>query len=338
MNLKRPIIQAPMAGVQGVELAVAVSNAGGLGSLPAAMLSAEALEQALSQLSADTKGPYNVNFFCHSLPADDKSLAPTWLQALQPYMDELGVELESIKAGATRRPFNHDTCAVVEAYRPAVVSFHFGLPEPSLLQRVKAAGCAVIASATTVDEAIWLQANGADAVIAQGLEAGGHRGHFLTTDTSQQLGTFALLPQVIDAIELPVIAAGAIVSHAGVRAVLALGASAAQIGTAFLLCDECTTSGVHRRALVSREAQHTVLTNLFSGGLARGIVNRVIRELGPVSAATPPFPQAATAITALRTAAEANDSGDFSPLWCGQNAAGCAAIPAALMLDRLFPV
>jgi nitronate monooxygenase len=215
------------------------------------------------------------------------------------------------------------------------VSFHFGLPARDLLERVKRWGSKVLASATTVDEARWLEEHGADAVIAQGVEAGGHRGIFLTDDLTTQLGTFALLPQVVAAVRVPVIAAGGIADAKGVKAAMALGAAAVQVGTAYLLCPEATTSAVHRAALKSDAARHTALTNLFTGRPARGILNRVMREKGPINPAVPQFPLATGAIAPLRAKAEARGSGDFSPLWSGQNASGCREIPAAQLTREL---
>ncbi len=324
-----PLIQAPMAGVQGHALAAAVSNAGGLGSIPAAMLSLEALHAELTQLTALTQQPYNVNFFCHTPPPPDAARDAVWQQALQPYYSELGLLLADIAPGASRAPFSENVANVVEAFKPAVLSFHFGLPSAALLQRVKSWGSKVIASATTVDEALWLQAHGADAIIAQGLEAGGHRGMFLTEDLSTQLGTMALLPQIVQAVDLPVIAAGGIADAFGIAGAIALGASAVQVGTAYLCCPESTTSGLHRAALQSPAACHTALTTLFTGRPARGIMNRLMRELGPLSPAAPTFPLATAALAPLRARAESQGSTDFSPLWSGQNASQCRNVPAA---------
>ncbi|MCR6667137.1 MAG: nitronate monooxygenase [Methyloversatilis sp.] len=334
-GLRLPLIQAPMAGVQDHRLAAAVSNAGGLGSLPAAMLGADALHDQLSALQALTDRPINVNFFCHVQPSPDAAREARWRAALAPYYAEFDVDPAQVSAGPGRMPFSADMADVLEAFRPAVVSFHFGLPAADLLARVKAWGACVLGSATTVAEARWLEAHGADAIIAQGLEAGGHRGHFLSDDLSEQLGTFALLPQVVRAVSRPVIAAGGIADARGVAAAMALGASAVQVGTAYLCCPEATTSAVHRAALGSEAARHTALTNVFSGRPARGIVNRAMRELGPISADAPPFPLATAAMAPLRARAEAAGSGDFSPLWCGQNAAGCQPVPAA-ELTRLL--
>lgn len=334
-GLRLPLIQAPMAGVQDHRLAAAVSNAGGLGSLPAAMLGADGLRDQLSALQALTDRPINVNFFCHVPPSPDAVREQRWRSALAPYYAEFGVDPAQVTTGPGRMPFSADMAEVLEAFRPAVVSFHFGLPAADLLARVKAWGACVLASATTVVEARWLEAHGADAIIAQGLEAGGHRGHFLSDDLSEQLGTFALLPQVVRAVSRPVIAAGGIADAQGVAAAMALGASAVQVGTAYLCCPEATTSAVHRAALGSEAARHTALTTVFSGRPARGIVNRAMRELGPLSAEAPAFPLATAAMAPLRARAEAAGSGDFSPLWCGQNAAGCQPVPAAELTRTL---
>jgi nitronate monooxygenase len=333
-----PIIQAPMAGVQDHRLAVAVSDAGGLGSLPAAMLSLDALRSELTLLSAKTDKPYNVNFFCHTPAEIDDAREQTWRTALKPYYDELGLDTNKIPTGPGRAPFTHEAADVLETFKPAVVSFHFGLPAADLLARVKSWqswGCKIISSATTVEEALWLEAQGVDAVIAQGLEAGGHRGHFLDHNLALQKGTFALLPHIVQAVKIPVIAAGGIADAAGVAAAFALGAAAVQVGTAYLLCDEATTSPMHRVALKSTDSQHTALTNLFTGRPARGIVNRIMRELGPQSDKAPAFPLATGAIAPLRAKAESLGSGDFSPLWSGQNASGCREIGAAQMTKAL---
>ncbi|MDI5892442.1 NAD(P)H-dependent flavin oxidoreductase [Halomonas rhizosphaerae] len=335
LGLDLPILQAPMAGAQGSELAIAVSRAGGLGALPCAMLSPEAMAEELETLRSATSGPVNVNFFCHTSPAPDPARQARWHAALAPWYAEFGLDIEAVPAGAGRRPFDHAACDVLEPFRPAVVSFHFGLPAPELLARVKAWGAMVLSTATTVEEARWLEAHGADAVIVQGLEAGGHRGLFLTEDLTTQVGTLALLPQVRQAVEVPVVAAGGIADARGVAAALALGAEAVQAGTAFLCCPESRASAIHRRALMSEAARHTALTNLYSGRPARGIVTRLMRELGPISEAAPAFPLATAAIAPLRAAAEAQGSGDFSPLWAGQNASRCREVPAAEVVREL---
>jgi nitronate monooxygenase len=334
LGIEHPVLQAPMAGVQGHALAAAVSNAGGLGAVPAALLSLDALAGELQALTAAIGGrPYNVNFFCHAAPPSDAAREQRWREALGPAYREAGIDPAQLPAGPGRAAFSHAAADVIEPFRPPVVSFHFGLPTPDLLARVKAWGAKVLASATTVDEARWLEAKGADAVIAQGLEAGGHRGHFLNDDLSVQLGSFALWPQVARAVRVPVIAAGGIADAAGVRAARALGVAGVQVGTAFMLCDEATTSPLHRSAL--KADGPTALTNLFTGRPARGIVNRLMRELGPLSPLAPAFPLATGALAPLRAWAEARGSSDFTPLWSGQNRQGCREIPAAELAREL---
>jgi nitronate monooxygenase len=325
-----------MAGSQGGALAVAVSNAGGLGSLPCALLSLEQMRAELTAMRAQTERPFNVNFFCHAVPQADAHREAAWRELLSPYFKEFGIAVADAPAGPARAPFSTAAADVLEPFRPAVVSFHFGLPAGDLLARVKSWGSLVLASATTLEEARWLEQHGADAIIAQGFEAGGHRGLFLTEDLSTQVGTFALLPQMVGAVTVPVIAAGGIADAKGVAAAMALGAAGVQLGTVFLLCPEATTSQVHRSALQSPRAGHTALTSLFSGRPARGIMNRLMRELGPISAMAPAFPLAAGALAGLRKRAEGLGSGDFSPLWCGQNVSGCREIPAAKLIKTLF--
>ena len=324
-----PIIQAPLAGAQDSAMTIAVSQAGGLGSLPCAMLTPEALRTELKAIRTATQRPFNLNFFCHTPPEPDVARETVWRETLMPYYREFNIDPSSIAAGAGRRPFDEETAALIETFRPPVVSFHFGLPSESLLARVRSWGAKVLSSATTLAEAQWLQARGVDAVIAQGLEAGGHRGHFLDDDLTRQMGTFALVPQLVQALRVPVIAAGGIADAQGVAAALALGASAVQVGTAYMLCPESTISAPHRAALVSEAAQHTALTRLFTGRPARSIVNRVMRELGPMNSTAPVFPLATSAIAPLRAKAETQGSGDFSPLWAGQNASACRAVGAA---------
>ena len=330
-----PVIQAPMAGAQSSALAIAVCNAGGLGSLPCAMLTPATMHAELTMIRTQTDKPYNVNFFCHTPPAPDAAREAAWRGVLAPYFKEFGIDPASIPAGPGRAPFSDEAADLLEEFKPAVVSFHFGLPSEALLARVRSWGAKVISSATTVDEALWLEARGVDAIIAQGAEAGGHRGIFLTYDLSSQLGTFALLPQIARAVKVPVIASGGIADAQGVAAAMALGAAGVQVGTSYLLCPEATTTAVHRAVLKSSAARHTALTNLFTGRPARGIVNRIIREIGPINAAVPAFPLATTAITALRSKAEARGSGDFSPLWAGQNVTSCREIPAAELTRQL---
>lgn len=335
LGTEYPLIQAPMAGVQGAALAVAACNAGALGSLPCAMLSPEAMDRELTALAAGTQRPFNVNFFCHAPPEADEAREAAWRAWLTTYYREAGLDINTVPAGPGRMPFNRAAADILERFRPKVVSFHFGLPDLDLLDRVKGWGSVVLSSATTVEEARWLEAFGVDAIIAQGVEAGGHRGMFLTDDLTTQTGTFALVPQIAAAVSVPVIAAGGIADAAGVAAAMALGASGVQVGTAFLCCPEATTSALHRAALQSEAAHHTALTHLFTGRPARGIVNRVMRELGPMNPVAPAFPLATAAMAPLRAHWEAKGSGDFSPLWSGQNASGCREVPATELIGEL---
>jgi nitronate monooxygenase len=330
-----PIIQAPMAGVQGSALAIAVSNAGGLGSLPCATLSLDQIRKELAAITAATSKPYNVNFFVHRQPQPDEAREAAWRKVLVPYYAELGIDQKAIQGGPGRLPFSDDAGDVLDEFKPPVVSFHFGLPSEAQVARVKRWGAKILSSATTVDEARWLEARGVDAVIAQGLEAGGHRGIFLSEDLDTQVGTFALVHQIAKAVRVPVIAAGGIADADGVKAALQLGAAGVQVGTAYLLCPEATTTAIHRAALKSDAAALTALTNVFTGRPARGIVNRLMREIGPISSAAPAFPLAASAVLPLRMSAEAHGNGDFSSLWAGQNVSGCREIAAA-ELTRLL--
>ena len=335
LGMEFPIIQAPMAGSQASGLAIAVSNAGGLGSLPCALLSLDAMQTELMAIRAGTDKPFNVNFFCHTPPEPNAQREAGWRALLQPYFEELGIVPGDAPA-PSRTPFSAAAADVLEPFKPAVVSFHFGLPAADLLKRVKGWGSKVLASATTVAEALWLSRFGVDAIIAQGVEAGGHRGIFLSEDMTTQVGTFALLPQIARAVGVPVIAAGGIADAKGVAAAMALGASGVQLGTAYLLCPEATTHPVHRAALQSDGAVHTALTNLFSGGPARGIMNRLMADLGPLNPAAPAFPLAGGALAALRKKAESLGRGDFSPLWAGQNVSGCRPMPAAALTRALM--
>jgi nitronate monooxygenase len=328
LGVELPIVQAPMAGTVGSAMVIAVSEAGGLGSLPCALLDHATIRSELEAIRAATKKPINVNFFCHQPREVDDS---AWRNALAMYYDELGVT-EPMPL-ANRTPFDAEACALVEEFRPEVVSFHFGLPEHALLTRVRATGAKIVSSATTVDEARYLADHGCDAIIAQGFEAGGHRGMFLSDDPATQIGTIALVPRVVDAVPLPVIAAGGIADERGVRAAFALGASAVQVGTAYLFCPEAKISPLYRTAL-AREAD-TVITNVFTGRPARAIVNRLTREKGPISPLAPAFPLAAKAVMPIRARAEAAGSTDFTSLWSGQAASLARPETASDLTRRL---
>jgi nitronate monooxygenase len=334
-GIELPIIQAPMAGAMGAELVIAVSEAGGLGSLPCAMLTPAQARAELGIIRQRTCRPINANFFCHAPPQPDAQRELAWKARLFPYYAEFGIDPDTAPAAAVRTPFNDALCQVVEEVRPEVVSFHFGLPEHSLLERVRATGAKVMSSATTAAEAEWLEDHGCDAIIAQGSEAGGHRGMFLSSDIATQPGTLALVPQAVDRVKVPVIAAGGIGDARAIAAAFVLGASAVQIGTAFLFCPEAKISAMHRARLKSARDDETTLTNVFTGRPSRCLPNRLARELGPITDAAPGFPLAASAIAPLRAKAESMGSGEFSPLWAGQAAALGRERPAADLTREL---
>lgn len=335
-GIERPILLAPMAGSAGSELAIAVCEAGGLGSLPCAMLTPEKIRTEMGVIRQRTNRPVNLNFFCHVPPVPDAAREAGWRQRLRPYYSEFGIDPDAAPPGAGRNPFSEESCAIVEEFRPEVVSFHFGLPEPALVRRVKETGAKVIASATTVAEARFLEERGCDAIIAQGAEAGGHRGVFLEEGIATQPGTLALVPQVVDAVSVPVIATGGVSDGRGVAACFMLGASAVQVGTAYLSSPEALTSAGHRAALATARDDRTVLTNVFTGRPARGLLNRFVGEVGPMSDAAPEFPLATAAVGPLRAKAEAAGISDFSPLWAGQAAALAAPMPAGELTMKLM--
>ncbi len=336
LGIELPIVQAPMAGSSGVALAIAVAQAGGLGSLPAAMLTSEQLAGQIDEFRHAANAPVNVNFFCHVAPQTSRAQLDAWSESLSRFDAAFGVDRARMSSGSPRHPFDDDFCQLVERCRPEVVSFHFGLPAPELVDRVRATGAVVMSSATIVAEAVWLESRGCDVVIAQGADAGGHRGMFLTADVAAQPGTMALVPRVVDAVTVPVIAAGGIADGRSVAAALVLGASAVQIGTAYLLCPEALTSPVHRRSLAGGSIDDTVLTNVFTGRPARGRRNRLIDELGPMSSDAPAFPTAGAAVAPLRAAAEETGSGDFSPLWSGQAGVMTSDVPASELTRELM--
>jgi nitronate monooxygenase len=328
-KIENPIVLAPMAGVMDADLAIAVAQGGGLASLPCAMLSVDKAREQVNIIRQRVAAPVNMNFFCHTAVDADPVSEAGWRRRLASYYAELGLDPAAPVAAANRAPFDATMCALVEELKPEVVSFHFGLPEASLLARVKAAGCTVIASATIVKEAIWLEQHGVDAIIAQGAEAGGHRGMFLTDRLAEQPGLFALLPQVVDAVKLPVIAAGGIADGRGIAAAFALGAAGVQLGSAYLRCPESRVIAPARVALAAAGDESTVITNVMTGRLARGVANRVMREVGPVSPDAPAFPHAATGLTPLKVAAEKLGRVDFTNLWAGQAIGLGREMPAA---------
>jgi nitronate monooxygenase len=335
IGITHPIIQAPMANVPRAELAIAVAEAGGLGSLACAMLTPEKARAQMQIIRQRVSAPINMNFFCHTPVAADPAREAAWRARLAPYYREFGLDPEAPIDTVNRAPFDAAMCGVVEELKPEVVSFHFGLPDERMLARVKAVGSTVMACATTVKEAVWLEARGVDLIIAQGAEAGGHRGMFLTEDLSAQPGTFVLVPQVVDAVRVPVVAAGGIADGRGIAAALALGACGAVIGTAYLPCPEAAVPALYREAMAMADDTATVLTNVMTGRPARGIVNRAMAEIGPLAADAPAFPHAAAAWAPLRGAAESASRTDFTPLWAGQAVALAKPMPAAELTREL---
>ena len=334
-EIEHPIVLAPMAGAMDAELAAEVSEAGGLGSLPCAMLTPAQLRDQFAKIRARTCKPVNVNFFCHTAPVLNNARETRWRDTLKPYYQELGIDPSAPVPTSNRVPFDSAFCDMIEDLKPQVVSFHFGLPPAELLQRVKSAGCRVISSATTVAEAVWLERHGVDAVIAQGFEAGGHRGMFLTDNVAAQVGTFALVPQIADNVRVPVIAAGGVSDARGIAAAFALGACGVQIGTGYLHCPEAKIAAPHRAAMRLARDDATALTNLMTGRPARGFINRIMREVGPISDVAPEFPLAAGALAPLRAKAESMGSGDFSPMWSGQAAPLGREIAAGELTKKL---
>jgi nitronate monooxygenase len=327
-GIEHPILLAPIAGAMDAELAIEVCEAGGLGSLPTAMIDPAQVRPEMARIRAGTRRPVNLNFFSHKPPSLNNARQARWRDRLEPYYRELNIDPAAPVPITNRVPFDAVLCDILEDLKPEVVSFHFGLPEADLLRRVKATGCKLISSATTAEEAQWLEGQGVDAVIAQGYEAGGHRSMFLTDNLATQVGTFALVPQMVDAVKVPVIAAGGIGDARDIAAAFMLGAAGVQIGTAYMHCPEAKISALHRAALKSLPSDGTVQTNLMTGRPARYIVNRVVREVGPISDMVPEFPLAAGALAPLRAKAEAQGSADFSPMSAGQAAPLGRAMPA----------
>ncbi len=324
-GIEVPIIQAPMLGIVTPSMIVRVAEAGALGSLPLSNLSPEEARSTFSEIRRQTSKPINVNFLCHEAPERDPACEDAWVQCLAPYYAEFGLASDPSPPGVLVPAFGSAHCALLEEIKPEVVSFHFGLPSKHLLDRVRKAGAKMVSSATTVEEAEWLEEAGCDAIIAQGLEAGGHRGTFLHRDKVEaQVGTMALVPQILDAVKVPVIAAGGISDPRGVAAAFALGASAVQLGTAFLLCAEANVSSLYRQAVRAARPEQTLITNVFTGRPARVCSTRIVRELGPIATHVPAFPLAGAALAPLRAASEPHGRTDFMPLWCGQ---GCAPEP-----------
>ena len=328
LDIEIPIIQAPMAGSDSVALARGVSRTGALGSLACALLMPGSVRDAAHAFREGINRPINLNFFCHEMTAPSLRAVEEWKRLLRIHYERLDLDVEKVPESRLRMPFDEEMCEVVEEITPEIVSFHFGLPAPALIERIKRRSIKVLSSATSVREALWLQDHGCDAVIVQGSEAGGHRAMFLERDVACQVGLFALLPQVADAVSLPLIAAGGIADGRGVVAALALGASGVQLGTAYLFCPEANVSPLYRQALEASSDTSTAITNVFSGRPARGILNSYIKETGPMTESALAFPYAATLVAPLRAASERSGSQQYMQMWSGQAAKLVKPMPA----------
>lgn len=329
LHIEIPIIQAPMAGSDSIALARSVSQTGALGSLACALLTPDQVRESVHALRREMARPIHLNFFCHTMEPLTEAAAQRWKNFLRPHYERLRLDIDAAPPARLRLPFDEQMCATLEDLKPEIASFHFGLPADALVKRLKSTGTKILSTATSVREAKWLESRGCDAIIAQGIEAGGHRGMFLETSIATQTGLFALLPQIAGAVSVPVIAAGGIADGRAVAAAFALGASAVQLGTAYLSCPEANVSPLYRQALAQTRDNTTALTNLFSGRPARGILNRFLEESGPMSDAAPPFPHAATLVAPLRAASEKAGSTDYMQLWAGQSAGLVKPLPAA---------
>ncbi|KWA22155.1 NAD(P)H-dependent flavin oxidoreductase [Burkholderia territorii] len=337
LGIRTPIIQAPMAGVSTPALAAAVSNAGGLGSLGVGATNADGARKMIRDTRALTDRPFNINLFCHQPARADAAVEREWLDWLPPAFREQGATPPaSLSEIYTSFVVDDAMLAMLVEEKPAVVSFHFGLPSDDAIAVLKRAGVTLFASATNLDEARQIAAAGIDALVAQGIEAGGHRGVFDPAAHDDRLGTFALTRLLVRECVLPVIAAGGIMDGDGIAAALALGAQAAQLGTAFVACPETSIDDGYRRALLGDGARRTTLTTAISGRIARGIANR-LTALGddPRAPATPAYPIAYDAGKALHAAAKANGEFGYGAQWAGQAAPLARSLPAAELFATL---
>lgn len=337
LGLRIPVIQAPMAGTATPELAAVVSNAGGLGSLGLAASSVDDARETIAHTRSLTSAPFNVNFFCNKAASPDPVRESVWLNYLTPLFNELGADVPT-ELHAPYDSFN-DNPAMQDMLlheKPPVVSFHFGIPSDTVIQELKAAGITLMATATTLAEAKTIESAGVDLIVAQGVEAGGHRGVFDPHDSDQGLTTLALVRLLTAHVKPPVIAAGGIMDGQGIRAVLELGACAAQMGTAFILCPESSADDSYRQALASDQALHTRITAVASGRPARGIVNHLHTRIDtPGRPVLPCFPICYAATKALQKAAKANNNPNFGSHWAGQGAPLARTMPAAELMQTL---
>lgn len=330
-----PIVQAPMIGGSTVAMAAAVSNAGGLGSLGCGMMSPDEVRATWAEVRAQTDRPVNLNFFVHDEPDLDEYDPEPMSVVLRPLYRAAGLDGDVPPPASPAPSFNDDVLAAVLELRPAVVSFHFGLPEGDGVAALKRAGIRIIGCATTVAEAVALEAGGVDAIIAQGAEAGGHRGTFLGDVLGGAVGTMALVPQIADAVRVPVIAAGGIADGRGVAAAFLLGAAGVQLGTAFLCSPESAVVPAHARALAQARAEDMVVTRIFSGRPARAIRNRATAELARFEDFAAPFPAQRALLAPLAKVSLKSDTGDYHALWSGQGAPLARAEAAADIFQRI---
>jgi len=335
LGIRYPLIQAPMAGSSTPELAIAASRSGAMGSIAAAMLNPEQLRDHCRHVRDNSNGQYNVNFFAHAAPTLDPAKDAAMQDLLDPAYKAL--ELPDVPAASIPFPsFDQHQLALMLSEKPTVVSFHFGLPDKKSVQALKHAGIKILCSATCVAEARDLDANGVDAIIAQGFEAGGHRGTFSKPYEKGEIGTMALVPQVVDAVRVPVIAAGGIADGRGIAAALALGADGVQIGTAFLRCPESATNSTYRAALTNAGDAQTRITHAFSGRPARGIENRYIAEMAGKEDLLPDFPIPNSLTGPMRAASGKANSPDYMSLWSGQAGPLSRDLPAGELVETLI--
>ena len=332
-----PIVLAPMAGVMDADLVIAAAQGGALGSLPCAMISPEKAREQVKIIRQRVSAPVNLNFFCHQAGRRRSCARGGWRAAARALTTRsIGLDPAAPVNAANRAPFD---ARDVRDRRGAEAGGRQLPFRPAGARRCSSASrrpaAIVMSSATIVQEAIWLEENGADVIIAQGAEAGGHRGMFLTDNIAEQPGTFALVPQVVDAVKVPVIAAGGIADGRGIAAAFALGASGVQIGSAYLRCPESKVIAPARAMLAQARDDSTVITNVMTGRPARGVANRVMREVGPISPDAPAFPHAATALGPLKAAAEKLGKVDFTNLWAGQAVRLGREMPAAELTRAL---
>ncbi|MBV8506633.1 MAG: nitronate monooxygenase [Alphaproteobacteria bacterium] len=332
LGITHPVIQAPMAGFASPALAAAVCNTGALGSIGCAGIPLATVREQITALRQATNRPYNLNFFVHSRPRLDPDGSARMRTTLASYFNEFGLGPVP-EPKEPFPPFDEERLDLILELRPRVVSFHFGLPDATAVRRVKEAGCIILSSATTVAEARSLEANGADVIIAQGFEAGGHRGSFSGSPGAGNIGTMALVPQIADAVRLPVIAAGGIADGRGLAAAFALGASGVQLGTAFLGCPEATVSPLHRARLRSAADDGTELTRAFTGRPARALRNRYVTEMA--NSEPLEFPLQGSLVRPLWELPSEEARASFMPFWAGQGAPLIREIPASQLIDKL---